>query len=145
VLPHLKIKSPTQLIEALRQGIDTFQGAEEEGTDKSLTVSLDYSFAKLSERARQHLPFLAFFCERVSAELLAYLSNEEPGNPFTQPYLAIFGENLQKHDWLGILNEALDAGILENLVEVSIKFTLFYPGICANDWLNVTLNQPSVN
>jgi tetratricopeptide (TPR) repeat protein len=115
VLPHLKIKSPTQLIEALRQGIDTFQGAEEEGTDKSLTVSLDYSFAKLSERARQHLPFLAFFCERVSAELLAYLSNEEPGNPFTQPYLAIFGENLQKHDWLGILNEALDAGILENL------------------------------
>ena len=115
VLPHLKTQSPVQLIEALRRGLDTFQGTEEKGRDKSLTVSLDYSFAKLSDRARQHLPFLALFCETVSAELVAYLSNGKPGNPFTQDYLAIFGKNLQKDDWLRILNEAGEAGILENL------------------------------
>ncbi|HEY9692001.1 MAG TPA: CHAT domain-containing protein [Oculatellaceae cyanobacterium] len=44
VLPHLKTQTPVQLIDALRRGLDTFQGAKEEGRDKSLTVSLDYSF-----------------------------------------------------------------------------------------------------
>ena len=38
ILPHLKSKSPTELMEALRQGLDTFQGAEEEGRHKSLYV-----------------------------------------------------------------------------------------------------------
>ncbi|AVH62796.1 CHAT domain-containing protein [Nostoc sp. 'Peltigera membranacea cyanobiont' N6] len=115
VLPHLKTQTPVQLIEALRRGLDTFRGQEEEGREKSLTVSLDYSFAKLSERTRQHLPFLALFCDRVSAEFLAHLSNAKIGNPFTQKYHDIFGENLQKFDWQLILNEASDAGILEYL------------------------------
>jgi tetratricopeptide (TPR) repeat protein len=114
VLPHLKTQTPVQLIEALWQGLDTFQGAEEEGRDKSLTVSLDYSFAKLSERARQHLPFLALFSERVNADFLHALSNN-PDDDFGQVYRAVFGENLQKADWLGLLNEAAEAGILEHL------------------------------
>ena len=114
VLPHLKTQTPVQLIEALRQGLDTFQGAEEEGRDKSLTVSLDYSFAKLSERARRHLPFLALFSERVNADFLHALSNS-PDDDFGQVYRTVFGENLQKVDWLGLLNEAAEAGILEHL------------------------------
>jgi tetratricopeptide (TPR) repeat protein len=112
VLPHLKTQNPTQLIAALRQGLDTFQGAEEEGRSQSLTVSLDYSFTKLSERARQHLPFLAFFCERVDADWLhAFSSN--PDNEYGRAYRAVFGENLQQADWLALLNEAAAAGILE--------------------------------
>jgi tetratricopeptide (TPR) repeat protein len=118
VLPHLKTKSPTQLIEALRQGLDTFQGAEEEGRDKSLTVSLDYSFAKLSERARQHLPFLAFFSERVNVKWLNAFSELDD---WEQAYRAVFGENLQKSDWLRTLNEAVEAGILEHLGETIYK------------------------
>ncbi|MBD1808994.1 tetratricopeptide repeat protein [Microcoleus sp. FACHB-SPT15] len=114
VLPHLKTQSPVQLIEALRQGLNTFQGAEEEGRDKSLTVSLDYSFAKLSEGARQHLPFLALFSERVNADFLHALSNS-PDDNFGQGYRAVFGETLQKAHWLGLLNEAAEAGILEHL------------------------------
>jgi tetratricopeptide (TPR) repeat protein len=103
-----------QLIDTLRQGLDTFQGQQEEGRDKSLTVSLDYSFAKLSERARRHLPFLALFSERVSAYCL-HIFSENPDNEFGQAYQAVFGENLQKADWLGLLNEAAEAGILEHL------------------------------
>jgi len=114
VLPHLKTQSAVQLIEALRKGLDTFSGAEEEGRDKSLTVSLDYSFAKLSEQARRHLPFLALFSERVYADLLNYLSSNRD-DEFGQVYQAVFGENLQIADWLRLLNEAVAASILEHL------------------------------
>jgi tetratricopeptide (TPR) repeat protein len=120
VLPHLKTQNPTQLIEALRQGLNTFQGAEEEGRDKSLYVSLDYSFAKLSERARQHLLFLAVFSERVIADGLHFFSNS-PDNPYGQAYKTVFGENLQQVDWLSILNEATEAGILEHLDKTLYK------------------------
>lgn len=110
VLPHLKTQTPVQLIEALRCGLDTFKGMQEEGRDRSLTGSLDYSFAKLSQRARQHLPFLALFSERVDANHLdAFSAVEQLG----QSYQATFGEKLQKADWLKILNEAAEAGILE--------------------------------
>jgi tetratricopeptide (TPR) repeat protein len=120
VLRHLKTQSPVQLIEALRRGLDTFKGAEEEGREKSLTVSLDYSFANLSERARQHLPFVGLFSERVDAHWLDYFS-ENPDDEFGQAYRAVFGENLQKSDWIGLLNEAAAAGILEYLGESTYK------------------------
>ncbi|HAX79028.1 MAG TPA: hypothetical protein DCY88_25195, partial [Cyanobacteria bacterium UBA11372] len=120
VLPHLKTQTPVQLIEALRRGLDTFKSAEEEGREKSLAVSLDYSFAKLSERARQHLPFLALFSERVNADWLDNFS-ANPDRDWGQAYRAVFGENLQKSDWIGLLNEAAAAGILEHLGETIYK------------------------
>ncbi|NJM63113.1 MAG: tetratricopeptide repeat protein [Oscillatoriales cyanobacterium RU_3_3] len=120
VLRHLKSQTPVQLIEALRRGLDTFQGAQEEGREKSLTVSLDYSFANLSEKARQHLPFLGLFCERVDAHWLNNFS-ANPDSDWGQAYRAVFGENLQKSDWTGLLNEATAAGILEHLGETIYK------------------------
>ncbi|KAB8318805.1 tetratricopeptide repeat protein [Tolypothrix campylonemoides VB511288] len=114
VLPHLKTQSAVQLIEALRKGLDTFSGTEEEGRDKSLTVSLDYSFAKLSDACRRHLPFLGLFSERVDADWL-HVFSESPNDEFGQAYQAVFGENLQKADWLRLLNEAAAASILEHL------------------------------
>ncbi len=120
VLRHLKSQTPVQLIEALRRGLDTFQGAEEEGREKSLAVSLDYSFANLSARARQHLPFLGLFCDRVNAHWL-HLFSANPDNRCGQAYRAVFGENLQKSDWIGLLNEATAAGILEDLGDAIYK------------------------
>ncbi len=114
VLRHLKSQTPVQLIEALRRGLDTFQGAQEEGREKSLVVSLDYSFANLSARARLHLPFLGLFSERVDADWLHAFSRNPDGD-WGQAYRAVFGENLQKSDWIGLLNEATAAGILEDL------------------------------
>ncbi|MEH2141328.1 tetratricopeptide repeat protein [Nostoc sp.] len=119
VLPHLQTQRPVQLIEALRRGLDTFRGQEEEGREKSLTVSLDYSFAKLSERTRQHLPFLGLFSERVDADQLHSFS-ASPDNSYGQAYQAVFGENLQKPDWMRILNEAAAAGVLEYLLGETI-------------------------
>ncbi|WP_248277491.1 tetratricopeptide repeat protein, partial [Brasilonema sp. UFV-L1] len=121
VLPHLKTQTPVQLIEALRRGLDTFAGAEEEGRDKSLTVSLDYSFTKLSEQAQRHLPFLALFSERVNTIRLHGFSSGEAGKEYGQAYQAVFGENLQKADWLKILNEAAAAGVVEYLGESIYK------------------------
>jgi tetratricopeptide (TPR) repeat protein len=120
VLPHLKTQKPVQLIEALRRGLDTFQGEEVEGRDKSLRVSLDYSFTKLSEHTRQHLPFIALFSERVNASLL-HLFSGNPDSRDGQSYQAVFGENLQKADWLGLLNEAVEAGILEHIAGTIFK------------------------
>ncbi|HEY9707957.1 MAG TPA: CHAT domain-containing protein, partial [Oculatellaceae cyanobacterium] len=120
VLPHLKTQQPKQLIESLRQGLDTLDGTPDKVREKSLAVSLDYSFAKLSERARRHLPFLALFSEQVDAGWLhAFSSN--PDDEDGQAYQAVFGENLQKADWLRLLNEAAAAGILEHLGETIYK------------------------
>ena len=116
ILPHLKTQTPSQLIEALRLGLDTFSGAEEEGRDKSLTVSLDYSFAKLSEQARRHLPFLGLFSERVSVDWL-HLFSESSDNEYGHSYQEVFGTQMQKADWLRILHEATEVGILEHLAE----------------------------
>lgn len=87
-MPHLQRQTPVALIEALRQGLDTFAGAEEEGREKSLTVSLDYSFKELSERTRQHLPFLGLFSERVDADWL-HLFSSDSENEWGQVYQVI--------------------------------------------------------
>ena len=70
----------------------------------------------MSEQTRKHLPFLALFSEQVDADWL-HLFSENPDNSFGQAYQAVFRENLQKPDWLQILNEAAAAGILEYLGE----------------------------
>lgn len=128
VLPHLKTQSAEQLIDALRRGLNTFQGQEEEGRDKSLTVSLDYSFTKLSERVRRHLPFLALFSEQVNAYFI-HVFSESTDNEFGQAYQAVFGENLQKEDWIRLLNEAVEAGILERLNEVGEAVYKIHPAL----------------
>ncbi|ACC79257.1 tetratricopeptide repeat protein [Nostoc punctiforme] len=143
VLPHLKTQTPVQLIEALRRGLDTFRGQEEEGREKSLTVSLDYSFAKLSERTRQHLPFLALFSERVDAGWL-YSFSESPDNGFGQAYQAVFGENLQKPDWMRIFNEAAAAGVLEYLGETIYKIHPALPWYLRQQ-LNTITSQEVIN
>jgi tetratricopeptide (TPR) repeat protein len=120
VLPHLKTQAPSQLIEGWRRGLDNLEKKTEIGRDNSLTASLDYSFSKLSEKARRHLPFLGLFCERVNFNLLSSFSNGLDADKdnllgFRQIYQVVFGENLQKEDWFDILNEAVNAGILEHL------------------------------
>ncbi|MFN6463062.1 MAG: tetratricopeptide repeat protein [Nostoc sp. DedVER02] len=143
VLPHLKMQTPVQLIEALRRGLDTFKGQEEEGREKSLTVSLDYSFAKLSERTRRHLPFLGLFCDRVDAHWL-YQFSQSPDNEFGQAYQAVFGENLQKPDWIRILNEAAAAGILQYLGETIHKVHPLLPWYLRQQ-LNTMASQEAIN
>ncbi len=144
VLRQLKSQSPQGLIDALRQGLDSFQGAEEEGRARSLTVSLDYSFTKLSDRARQHLPFLAFFSERVDANWLHVFSNS-PDNDFGQAYRAAFGENLQKSDWLALLEEAAEAGILEHWGDTIYKIHPALPWYLRQRLVEMTSTRVGIN
>jgi hypothetical protein len=114
VLSHLKTHTPNHLLEALRRGLDTFAGESEEGRDKSLVVSLDYSFTCLSEKTRRHLPFLGLFSTRVYAYWLQILfkkSNYDVG----KIYKSVFGSNLKANEWDKILTEAVQSGLLENL------------------------------
>jgi tetratricopeptide (TPR) repeat protein len=114
VLPQLRNQNPEEVITALRQGLDTFAGGEER--DKSLLVSLDFSFNSLSLQTQKHLPFLGLFSQRVNINLLHGFSGN-PEDEFGQAYEAVFGENLTKEQWRQILNEATSASILEHLVE----------------------------
>ncbi len=113
VLPHLKTQTPIQVIEALRQG-DNLEKKIEEGRGKSLTASLDYSFARLSKLTQKHLPFLALFSERFYGYWISiFVVN--PDSEFGYIYKAVFGENIQAVDWQKIFDEATEAGILEQL------------------------------
>ncbi|MEB3181699.1 MAG: tetratricopeptide repeat protein [Nostocaceae cyanobacterium] len=70
----------------------------------------------LEEREqRRHLPFLGLFCERVNIILLHAFSSGKAGDVFGKAYRAVFGENLQKADWINLLNEAAQAGIVQYL------------------------------
>ncbi|BAU04462.1 tetratricopeptide repeat protein [Tolypothrix sp. PCC 7601] len=115
VLPHLRSQTPTQVIEALRQGLNSLEKKTEVGRDKSLTASLDYSFSKLSKKARRHLPFLGLFSERVYEYWLSIFVGK-PGSEVEHAYRNVFGHNnVKASDWQQILDEATEVGILEYL------------------------------
>jgi len=123
VLPYLKTQSPAQLIEMLRQRFNSFSDNIEES---SLTATLDYSFTHLSERCRQHLPFLALFSRQVDIHCLSSFSTSIHDKD-KQAYQTIFGENLQETDWFAVLNEALKAGILERTSDTVYKMHPMLP------------------
>jgi tetratricopeptide (TPR) repeat protein len=140
VLPRLKTETPLQLIEALRQGLDKFKGNSEEGRDKSLTVSLDYSFTKLSNHAQRHLPFLGLFSEMVFIKYLARFSNstDEAGCAYQE----VFREQLQESEWLQILDEAASVGIVEDFLSgVFFKIHPILPGYLYQKLTETTSRQ----
>ncbi|MDY7021357.1 MAG: tetratricopeptide repeat protein, partial [Cyanobacteriota bacterium] len=138
VLPHLRTQTPTQLITALQQGLDTF--AQGNTRDKSLLVSLDFSFNSLSPQTQKHLPFLGLFSQRVNLLLLQTFSGN-PEDEFGQAYRAVFGENLTKQEWQKILNEATAASILERLGETIYKLHPTLPWYLRRQLVNLPIEN----
>jgi tetratricopeptide (TPR) repeat protein len=103
ILPLLKSQSPLVVLAGLRSG-------EAKGLDE-LELSLDYSFQGLSAKAQRHLPFLGLFIDRVDVDWLSLFSSD-PGDADGQAYQGVFGDNLTKDTWQGLLEEAKQAGIL---------------------------------
>jgi tetratricopeptide (TPR) repeat protein len=103
ILPLLKSQSPLVVLAGLRSG-------EAKGLDE-LELSLDYSFQGLSAKAQRHLPFLGLFVDRVDVDWLSAFSSD-PDDSFGQAYQGVFGGNLTKDNWQGLLEEAKQAGIL---------------------------------
>ena len=99
VLPHLRGKSPAEIIEALQHRIDVFENV--------LDASLEYVFTQLSERARKHLPFLGLFTSYVHDGMVSLMSSGEyPG------YREVIGEPLDSAGWKAILEEATSVGLI---------------------------------
>lgn len=121
VLPILKSKSPENVIQALQQGL-AFH-ADNESEEQSLVFPLNYSFNYLSKQVQQHLPFLALFTEQVNARLLSVFS-ETSDNNYSRVYKEFFGENLQSSDWIRVLNEGVDSGILEIIDATNTTYRL---------------------
>jgi tetratricopeptide (TPR) repeat protein len=103
ILPLLKSQSPSVVLAGLRSG-------EAKGLDE-LELSLDYSFQGLSAKAQRHLPFLGLFVDRVDVDWLSLFSSD-PGDADGQAYQGVFGDNLTKDTWQGLLEEAKQAGVL---------------------------------
>lgn len=118
ILPYLKRFTPEEILESIKFGLESFQ--EDSGAEKenSLTVSLDYSFSKLSEKTQLHLPFLALFSARINVSVLSGFSQGFDGEDYlnsSEDYREFFGEKITKADWLAILSEANQSGILSEL------------------------------
>jgi tetratricopeptide (TPR) repeat protein len=103
ILPLLKSQSPLMILEGLQSG-------EAKDLDE-LELSLDYSFQGLSAQAQRHLPFLGLFVDRVDVDWLSLFSSD-PDDADSQAYQGVFGDNLTKDTWQGLLEEAKQAGVL---------------------------------
>ena len=108
VLPHLRNRSPHELIDAIQQRVDDLGESLED-------ASLTYAFHQLSEQAQKHLPFLGLFVSRVHSTGLAGLTAlgvlaGEPG--------AVHGdtmdEMLDAGAWTRLLDEAAACGLLRS-------------------------------
>lgn len=66
VLPHLRRKSPREIIEALQHHVDMGETLED--------ASLSYAFEQMSSKTQKHLPFmgLIFFSVLASDTVMKY-------------------------------------------------------------------------
>src|SRR5262249_14303124 len=106
VLPRLEREAPDQIIDALQHRM----GEQAESLEDA---SLGYAFARLSERARRHLPFLGLFATHVDADTLGLFV--ERGDEQQEAYTALFGEALDAPGWEAVLEEAVRGGFLRSL------------------------------
>jgi len=106
VLPHLRSRSPAELIDAIQHRVDQLGESLED-------ASLTYAFDQLSEKARKHLPFLGLFVSLVHADVLGLFvaSGEEQ----QEAYVELMGEVMDAGAWEGVLDEAAGCGLLRSL------------------------------
>lgn len=107
ILPHLRRKSPTEIIEALQHRVDSFEEAMED-------ASLVYAFSQMSPRTQRHLPFIGLFASYVHANTLRdFVAADDERQ---QAYADVVGEALDAQSWEAVLEEAGQAGLLRPLL-----------------------------
>ncbi|MEW6262724.1 MAG: tetratricopeptide repeat protein [Thermodesulfobacteriota bacterium] len=111
VLPRLRAAGPGEIIAALQHRVDDQGQALED-------ASLEYAFNGLSARARRHLPFIGLFTSFVNAFVLTDFVGV--GSKAEQLYSLLLGESLNIADWVAILDEASQNGLIR-----SIRHNLF--------------------
>jgi len=111
IIPYLNTQSPKQLIEALQKGINLFE--KESNKEKSVRISFEYSFSRLSDSSRRCIPFLSLFSERFNSSLVFHFYDGIE-DEFKETHGELF-EKLTAQDWIEILNETVRVGMLEIL------------------------------
>jgi tetratricopeptide (TPR) repeat protein len=108
ILPHLDTTDPSALLDALR-GAAPLPGTDEadDGRLTSLSASIAYSYAHLSESARRLLPAVCLF-QGVADEDVLVAFSAVPAVP------ASFAA-ASREDWRRVLEEAAGVGLLTSL------------------------------
>ena len=114
VLPHLKDKTPGQIIKGLQHHINELGDV--------LDASLTYVFPHLSDKTQKYLPFVGVFTSYVHEYVLGlFLGGDE--------YFSQMEERPQKTEWKAILTEAASVGLVRSLssglYELHPTFPLF--------------------
>jgi tetratricopeptide (TPR) repeat protein len=104
LLPHLRSRSPAEIVHEIRQRQTTLQENIEE-------AAAGFAFAQMSSQARVHLPFLGLFVSRVSSGTVGSFVGS--GDEQQQVYERLLGEALDADEWEAVLNEAGDYGLLQ--------------------------------
>jgi tetratricopeptide (TPR) repeat protein len=106
VLPHLRSRSPAELIDAIQHRADDLGESLED-------ASLTYAFHQLSEKAQKHLPFLGLFVSFVYADTLGLFVAS--GDEQEEAYVELVGEAMDDKAWEEVLDEAAACGLLRSL------------------------------
>ncbi|MBI5570066.1 MAG: tetratricopeptide repeat protein [Desulfomonile tiedjei] len=105
VLPHLRTKSPGEIVRSLRESVDNLG-------ESLADASFEYAFSQMSEKTRKHLPAVGLFSSVVSLDMLALLAG---GSDDLPAYREIAGEALDRESWGSVLEEAARGGMLRPL------------------------------
>ncbi len=108
VLPHLRNRSPQELIDAIQHRVDDLGESLED-------ASLSYAFHQLSEKAREHLPVLGLFVSRVHTSGLAGLmALGLLAEDAREPSGETADQMLDSGAWAQLLDEAGACGLLRS-------------------------------
>jgi tetratricopeptide (TPR) repeat protein len=109
ILPQLDAADPETLLAALR-GTTPLPAADAAGEDRitSLSASVSYSFAHLSESTRRLLPAVSLFHTVVDSDVLNIFSQGAPEVP--ERFRGATGD-----EWAGVLDDAARVGLLTDL------------------------------
>jgi hypothetical protein len=115
ILPHLKDRSPTEVLQSFAAGASCLDGRLPGGSsdrERTLAGCVNYSFSALPEQTRKLLPVLAYFRDWVDATLLAPLSSKEDAPE------AIRGVTAE--GWTQALQQAESTGLMRREGDTSL-------------------------
>ncbi len=105
VLPQLRTRTPTELIEALQYRLNLGETLED--------ASLSDAYSRLSPRTHRHLPFIGLFASYVHVGTL--ISFVSAGDQQQKAYESVMSEALDATGWEAVLDEAGRAALLRPL------------------------------
>jgi tetratricopeptide (TPR) repeat protein len=125
ILPQLDTTEPRALLDGLR-GLTPLPGDHNDGRTTSLPASITYSIAQLCAKTRRLLVMISLFYGVVDAGVLALFSQ--------QPAVPSRFSDSDLDDWLAVLHEASEVGLLTPLRGSSYAIHPALPAYLVDLW-----------